>query len=347
MYFLINRRGSPTVPIHQSIFPKKIQKGSHIRIISPSRSLKIISPENRKIANDRLENQGFHLSFGTHDEEIDIFASSSVQSRIRDLHDAFADPKIDAILTTIGGYNCVELLNQIDYDLVKRNPKIFCGYSDITALSNAIYAKTGLVTYSGLHYSSWAMLRGFDYSEEYFLKCFTQNKPFTVEPSDKWSDDLWYLDQKNRSFEKNERPWIINKGSLDKVSGTTLGGNLGLLNILQGTEYFPDLRDSVLFLEHYAEESEFLFNRGLQSLIYQKNFDQIKGIVIGKFQKGNNMTKELLTAMIKSKPELTHIPVIANVNFGHTTPIITFPIGGTSSLSFLQENQVQIVLEEF
>lgn len=335
------------MPTHQPIVPKKIHRGSHIRVISPSKSLKIISVENRKIANNRLEKHGFQFSFGCHAEEMDMFASSSVQSRIHDLHDAFADPRVDAILTTIGGYNCIELLNQIDYDLIKRNPKIFCGYSDITALGNAIYAKTGLVTYSGLHYSSWAMLKGFDYSEAYFLKCCTQDKPFMIEASDEWSDDPWYLDQEQRTFEKDDGYWLINQGESKNVRGRIIGGNLGLLNILQGTEYFPDLKDSILFLEHYVEENELLFNRGLQSLIYQKNFDQVKGIVIGKFQRGNNMTKELLISMIKSKPELTHIPVIANVNFGHTTPIITFPIGGTVKLSFPKENHVQIILEEF
>ena len=154
---------------------KKLHSGSHIRVIAPSRSMKIISEDCRQIAKERLAELGLSVSYGKHVDEMDEFASSSVESRLQDLEEAFKDPEVDGILTAIGGFNSNELLSRIDYDLIKNNPKILCGFSDITALSNAIYAKTGLVTYSGPHFSSFGMLKGLDYTIEFFKKCLMQD----------------------------------------------------------------------------------------------------------------------------------------------------------------------------
>lgn len=111
---------------------------------------------------------GFQVTFSKHAEELDRFASSSISSRVQDLHRAFRDPNVKAILTTLGGYNSNGLLKHLDYDLIRKNPKFFCGYSDITALNNAIYTKTRLVTYSGPHFSSFGMEKGLEYTNDYF-----------------------------------------------------------------------------------------------------------------------------------------------------------------------------------
>lgn len=139
----------------QKIFPIKLKAGDEIRIIAPARSMKIISAESQEIANKRLTDLGFKITFGKHINESDEFASSSIESRIRDLHEAFLDKNVKAILTVIGGFNSNQLLKYIDWNIIKNNPKIFCGYSDITALNNAILKKTGLVSYYGPHYSSF------------------------------------------------------------------------------------------------------------------------------------------------------------------------------------------------
>ena len=137
---------------------------------------------------------------------------------------------------------------------------------------------------------------------------------------------MWYKDQDKREVMKNDGWLVINKGA---ASGTLLGANLCTFNLLQGTEYMPNLKDSVLFLEDDEDGSKNDgFDRDLQSLIHQPSFKGVKGIVIGRFQKTSNVTKEKLIKIIKSKAELKNIPVIANVDFGHTSPIITFPIGG-------------------
>jgi len=171
------------------MIPNKLKQGDEIRVIAPSRSLSIISENTRSIANKMLKELGFKVTFGKHVEECDDFKSSSIKSRIEDLHDAFRDKNVKAIFSVIGGFNSNQLLKYLDYDLIKKKPKILIGFSDTTALQNAILKKAGLVTYSGPHYSSFGMLKGFDYTLEYFKKCLMQSKPFDIISSKEWSDD--------------------------------------------------------------------------------------------------------------------------------------------------------------
>ncbi|MFA7209478.1 MAG: S66 peptidase family protein [Parcubacteria group bacterium] len=315
------------------MIPKKIKVGDEIRIIAPSRSLGIVSQETRKFAEEALAGMGLRISYAKNSEEIDGFRSSSIESRVADLHEAFSDKDVKGILTVIGGFNVNQILKYLDYDLIKNNPKIICGYSDITALSNAIYAKTGLTTYSGPHFSTFGMTKGIEYTSAYFEKCLMREGSFEIMSSDKWSDDAWYLDQENREFIKNEGFYAINAG---EATGIIIGGNLCTLNLLQGTEFMPSLKDAILFLEDDDMNGKMFpvnFDRDLQSLIYQPGFKDVQGIIIGRFQKGADMTKDKLDKIIKSKKELSKIPIIAGVDFGHTTPQITFPIGGTIRLA--------------
>jgi muramoyltetrapeptide carboxypeptidase LdcA involved in peptidoglycan recycling len=314
------------------MIPQKLKKGDEIRVIAPSRSLGIVPQPIRDIAIKRLEEFGFKITFSKHCEEQDDFASSSVESRVADLHEAFADKNVKGILTVIGGFNVNQILSYLDYDLIKNNPKVLCGYSDITALSNAIYRKTGLVTYSGPHFSSFGMLKGIEYTGEYFKKCLTINNPFEILPSSEWSDDMWYLDQENREFVKNTGYLLINVG---EVEGKIIGGNLCTLNLLQGTQFMPSLEDAILFLEDDDATGDLFdveFDRNLQSLIHQPGFSGVKGIVIGRCQKKGSIGQDKLVKIIKTKKELKNIPVIYGIDFGHTTPVITFPIGGKARL---------------
>ncbi|CAM4154002.1 peptidase S66 [Bacillus luti] len=314
------------------MLPTKLKKGDEIRVISPSCSLSIVSNENRNLAIKRLNNMGFQVTFSKHAEELDRFASSSISSRVQDFHEAFRDPNVKAILTTLGGYNSNGLLKHLDYDLIRENPKFFCGYSDITALNNAIYTKTGLVTYSGPHFSSFGMEKGLEYTTDYFLKCLTSNEPIEVLSSETWSDDSWYVDQENREFIKNEGYISIHEG---EAAGDIIGGNMSTLNLLQGTPYMPNLRDKLLFLEEDSLTGKATlqtFDRYLHSLMQQPDFQYVKGIIIGRMQKGADCTIEDIQEMIVSKSELAHIPIIANASFGHTTPIFTFPIGGRAKI---------------
>jgi muramoyltetrapeptide carboxypeptidase LdcA involved in peptidoglycan recycling len=313
----------------KKIYPQKLQKGDEIRVVAPSCSMGIISETNREIANSRLKDLGFKITYSKNVEEMDEFRSSSIKSRIDDLHEAFIDKNVKAVFAVIGGFNCNQLLRYIDWNIIKNNPKIFIGFSDTTALQNAIFTKTGLVTNSGPAWSTFGQKLHFDYTLEYFKKCLMNEDSFAINPSKEWTDDLWYLDQDKRSPINNDGWLIINEG---KASGTLLGANLCTFNLLQGTEFFPDLNDSVLFIEDDLETKPTNFDRDLQSLIHLPSFIGVKGIVIGRFQNDSKMTNEKLVKIIKTKEELKNIPVIANVDFGHTSPIITFPIGGEVSI---------------
>lgn len=310
----------------KKIIPPKLHSGDIVRIIAPSRSLSIIGKESRKIAKNRFDELGLTLTFGKHVEETDNFASSSIKSRIEDLHAAFLDPNVKAILTVIGGFNSNQLLRYIDWNIIKNNPKIFCGYSDITALNNAFFAKTGLVTYSGPHYSTFGQKLYFDYTLEYFKKCLMEDNPFEILSSSKWSDDEWYINQNDRKLINNKGYSVIQEGNAE---GTVIGGNLCTFNLLQGTEYLPKAENAILFIEDDYTSEPHTFDRDLQSLIHQPEFKNVRGIVIGRFQKKSNMTNNLLTQTIKTKKELKDLPIVANVDFGHTDPKITIPIGET------------------
>ncbi|WP_057625396.1 S66 family peptidase [Candidatus Berkiella cookevillensis] len=321
------------------MIPEKLVEGDQLRVIAPSRSLKIISEENINHAVNAIEALDLKVTFGKNVNEIDMMSSSSIASRIEDLHEAFSDKNVKAILTVIGGFNSNQLFRYIDYDLIKKNPKIFCGFSDITALQNAIYSRTGLITYSGPHFSTFGMKKGFEYSLDYFKKIFFQQKRIELMPSEQWADDAWFLNQDDRTFYDNEGYWLINEGN---AKGTIVGGSLSTIQLLHGTSYMPSLENSILFIEADAiTDGNFdvvEFDRDLQSLIHQPNFDKVQGILIGRFEKKFNMNLEQLKFIISSKQELRNIPIIANADFGHTMPIFTFPIGGLCEISASEEN---------
>lgn len=313
----------------KTIFPDKLKKGDKVMVVAPSDSLNLISKEIRLVADERFADMGLELSFAKNVNELDEFDSSSIESRVSDLHQAFSDKSVKGIFTAVGGMNSNQLLRYLDWDLIKNNPKVFIGYSDTTALQNAIYAKTGLVTYSGPSYTTFGQKLHFDYTLDYFRKCLFSDEEFNILPSESWSDDRWYRDQDNRNLLKNDGWLVINEG---KATGTILGANICTFNLLQGTEYFPDLNNAILFLEDDAESKLGNFDRDLQSLIHLPDFNKVKGIVIGRFQNASQVNPEHLIKVIKSKKELDHLPVLANVDFGHSDPMITFPIGGEVEL---------------
>lgn len=314
------------------MIPLKLEEGDGVRVIAPARSLSLpwITKEIQEIAIKRFEQIGLNLSFAKHVHEIDEFSSSSIKSRVTDLHETFSDPTVKLVITVIGGFNSNEILPYLDYGLIKGNPKILCGYSDITALESAIYAKTGLVTYSGPHFFDFGDKKGFDYTLEYFRKCLFVDEPFKITPSKLWSPDIWGKDQENRNFVKNEGFYVLNEG---KASGTIMGSNLVTFHGLLGTPYIPSFKDTILFVEEDSEEHLFSFNRNLTSLTLNPNFSGVKGIVIGRFQPESKIGRTELMQVIKNNERLQRIPIIGGVNFGHTTPRITFPIGGTARVT--------------
>ena len=322
------------------IIPPKLTVGSHVRIIAPSCTMSRSSKEDAG-SLDRAKrffiDRGMKVSEGKHIRKVDDFGSTTVAHRIEDLHEAFRDSTVNMISTLRGGWNANQLLRHIDFDLIRKNPKIFCGFSDITALSNAIYAKTGLVTYSGLNFFHYGMGPLVRYSYDSFESCLMNASQYPILPSKKWTADRF----PNLKFRKNAGWWIIHEGSAE---GTSIGGNLCTFNLLQGTEYMPSLKDTVIFLEDDDPTEPKTFDRDLQSLLHQPGSDGIRAIVIGRFQPQSKMTEVLLRQIIQSKPELKKMPVIANVDFGHTSPQVTFPIGGKIRIQLRQKKAEMVVV---
>lgn len=304
----------------------KLKLGDEVRVIAPSRNLTEVRQDVHHHALDFWSQNGFHLTFSKNCRETDIYHSSSIASRVEDIHEAFLDPNVKMVITCLGGFNANQLLRHLDYDLIARNPKILCGFSDITALLNAIYAKTGLVTYHGPHYSTFAFEQEAGYTRKAFFDCVMDDAPIILSPS-----------------ETAKEYHTIQEGTCE---GIIVGGNLCTLNLLQGTPYMPDIRNKVLFLEDdniMGPYFPYEFDRNLESLLQTEGADTIKGIVFGRFEDSCGLSIERVTDMVRDKVP-SNIPVIFGADFGHVFPLITFPIGGTIKLSATKETAVLQIL---
>lgn len=292
------------------MIPARILPGDEIRVIAPSRSLSVIWPVMYDGAVEYWKERGHHVTFGRRSRELEDFMSPSIDAKVDDIHEAFADPQVKMVISCIGGFNCNHILPSLDYNLIARNPKILCGYSDVTALLNAVHAKTGLVTYHGPHFSTFGLDKDREYTWRAFNDCLMRAESVQVVPSAAAGEYT-----------------VLQPGCCE---GPIIGGNLCTLNLLQGTPYMPDLRGKVLFLEDDNIMGEYFcyeFARNLASLLQCKGAEEIAGIVFGRFEESCGMTADVMRRIIRGvAPE--NIPIIFGADFGHVFPMITFPIGG-------------------
>ena len=321
----------------KTIYPNKLKSGDTVQIIAPSSSISTLKKTFQNTAKKVFEKElGLKVVFSKNAFEKNMLGSSSLKSRIDDLNDAFSDKKVNAILCARGGFNANTLLKYIDWGNIQVNPKPLCGFSDITVLANAIYAKTGVVSYLGPNFASFSAKEGVSYVVEYFKKCLINKDPFEIFPSK-------MAGEKTISFKKNKGLEVLQEG---EAEGILIGGHLSTLNLLQGTEFMPSLKNTIVFIEtdDFGNEKAFVeFERDLQSLLHLPDAKFIKGIVFGRFQKASTITIKKLEFIISSKSELQNIPIIANADFGHTQPIATLPIGGTVKIE-AQKNNTRITI---
>lgn len=302
---------------------KPLKTGGHIRVVSPSDSIHSLGGfEANLAAKEKLEGLGFKLSFSSNYlEPSDCLDSAPIVSRVADLHEAFADPSVDAVLATIGGSNANELLPYLDYDLIARNPKLFCGYSDTTTLLNAIYAKTGLTTIMGPSYSSFKMVEEQPYQTASWLAA-TSLAPYDLTPSPKWSSDAWYDPSLPRQF----FPTAWKVYAHGRAAGTAIGGNLSTFGLLRGTPYAPQPDLYVLFLEEGESDNYIEFNRHLAAIL--QAYPNPQAVLIGRFPKECQMTEDTLLYILDKHPVLKTIPVLYDLDFAHTQPLFSLRIGG-------------------
>lgn len=287
---------------------------------------------------------GLKVSFGRHVRECNAHLTASIEHRLEDLHAAVADPAVKAILAVTGGVGAIQMLDSIDYKLFAKNPKIICGYSDIAYFCNAILARACVATYYGPNFTSFMMRQGAEYTLDGFRQCLFEASPMELRASSHWSEDAWHKGQEHRTFHSNAGCWCVQPG---EAVGTIVGGNWWVLNMLQGSKFFPALRDTILFLEHPTEGKATLMSldSGLRALSFQHDFAGVRGIVIGRFGQNGGVTRENLTELCRQIPSLHGLPVMANCDFGHTTPVATLPIGGQCKI-IASESQNRIILTE-
>lgn len=316
-------------------------KKKEIRIIAASGKLNM-SEDDIKYIKSKLNK--YTITFGKNINNSSEYDCPSINERKEDLEEAFKDKSVDIVMIARGGFFSNQLLDIIDYEIMKNNPKIIIGFSDATTLLNAIYNQTGLKTYYGPNFSVLAMKKGNEYTYEYLDKIFKGEKRYFIEPSLYWSSDKWYKEQNNRQFIKNEGMDVINNG---EAEGIIMGGNLNSFSLLQGTKYMPCPKQIILFIEedNWAKEDYlYEFDRRLQSITQQDFFKNVKGIIIGKAQENVNMTLEKWKLLISMNRKLKDIPIIVNANFGHTMPIATFPIGGKCIMKAKNKNiEIEII----
>lgn len=321
-------------------FPARLRRGDTVRVVAPARSRAfVLEHDLSAIIDARFAEMGLTLTYGAHVDERDDFDSSSIASRVQDLHDAFANPGVAAVMTVIGGFNSNELLPNLDWDLIAANPKILCGFSDITALQNAILAKTGLVTYSGPHWSSFGMRDHFSQTQRWFVDTLFGTAPVELHAATTWTDDAWFVDQDHRELLPGEGWWPLQEG---RAEGTIVGGNLCTLNLLQGTGFMPSLQGALVLVEDDYTTNPATFSRNLTSLLQLPDARDIIGLAIGRFQRDSHMTRSLLEQIVANQPRLTGLPVIANADFGHSYPMATLPVGGTMAVTAASASTITV-----
>lgn len=317
------------------IKPARLQEGDTIGIIAPSAPVAAFCPGRLQRGVTELKKQGFKVKLGKHVTERYKHTAGTIQQRTEDFHAMFGDDEVKAIICTIGGYNSNQLLEYLEYGLIKQHPKIFIGYSDITALLNAIYAKTGLVTYLGP-----ALLPQFGeyggtlpYTWEYFKKTLMENDDITVEASRQWTDEFTPWDKEDnrpREMRPNDGIKTLKPGA---VSGPVVGGNLGTFLLLNGTPYMPDVEGTILCVEEDEVESPSTVDRFFTQLRHIGTFEKIKGMIIGRFHsKVSFNEKDSLEDIIEEATKGYDLPILYDLDFGHTDPMITIPIGGQCQL---------------
>jgi len=321
------------------MLPEKINAGDEIRIIAPARSAGDIDEVVIARAQAALESLSLKVSFSQYAFSRSQRGCPTDVEKVDDLHAAFLDPNVKGILAAIGGFNSNQLLGRIDWDIIRANPKIFAGFSDITVLNHAILAKTGLVTFATPNFYCFGLPPESNYSLEYFRRCLFAGQPETykVRASKEFYDYAWDYDEKSpRSKIVNGGMKIIQPG---QASGTLLGGNLCSLNLLNGTEYFPCVEGDIIWgLEDDSYDSiPETFERNLQSLIQQPYFRQVKAILFGRFQRESIAANDSLAAIISSKKIGSNIPIVSNLDFGHTDPKFSYKIGGWASVEAYDE----------
>ncbi len=298
------------------IKPRRLLKGDTIGVIAPSSG---VSGQTFDEALQNLEDLGFKTKVGKYARGGRGFLSGTDNERLHDLHWAFKTREIKAVWCMRGGYGASRLLPKIDYKLIKKNPKILVGFSDITALHIAIFRKTGLVTFHGpVGTSNFT-----DYTKTQLLNTL-------MRPTKRYEVKLPDVPEGGNPELYKTR--VITPG---KCTGRLIGGNLSLLSAMTGTPYgLRKVKGKILFIEDVSE-APYRIDRMLTQMRQSINMRVLAGIAIGVFTRYESepgQPSQSLMEVLSERLGGLGIPVIYGLSFGHIRNQITIPIGVKAEL---------------
>jgi muramoyltetrapeptide carboxypeptidase len=300
--------------------PSKLKKGDTIGVIAPSNYIEKDDLEYINASIALMEASGFKVKFGKYVFEDTLGYGTSPEKRAADINWAFKDDEVKAIMCVKGGEDSNTTLDYIDYEMIKKHPKIICGFSDNTSILNAIHEKTGLVTYHGPTFkslTSWET--GYAYKQ--FIKTFVENTESLImgEPEDEYT--------------------TIQAG---QATGELVGGNLSLFTKLVCGKYAVNLQDKILFLEELGfEAAPEMVNSNIYYLKQNGVFDRIAGLWIGNYE---HPSKVSIEKIIKNAiGDEYKFPIIKSDNFGHIDKKIIIPIGTKAEINTNEKIKIKLV----
>ncbi len=312
----------------KNIIPAKLKSGDRIALVAPGSYL-LESELQSAVKN--ISDLGFEVTFSEKLLLQNGYFSGTDQERADDLMNMFERNDVNGIFCVRGGYGCARILPLLDYKVIKNNPKVLIGYSDVTALLFGIYKKTGLVTFHGPVATSTFN----DFSISNFNNVLMNNsfpKKFF-----------------NAVEDLDENPYGVTTLVKGKAKGQMIGGNLSIMVSLIGTEYDLSYDDKIIFIEEVGEEP-YRIDRMLTQLIQAKKFEKAAGIMMGIFRKCEPKTEDpsfsksfTLMEVLKDRLGNLKIPVIYGMSFGHIKNKFTIPFGTIATLD--TEEQI-FILEE-
>lgn len=293
-----------------SLIPPRLKLGDTIGVVTPSAQIEDSPSDNprQELENglNYLKELGFKVALGQHALKEGTLGAGSPQERADDLNAMFAEPRIRAIISTHGGVVANSCLPYLDYDLIKLDPKILMGFSDINTLHLAIYAQTGLVTFHGNMVMYYFGMEPQEYDRREFLDRLVHGR---IGPVSKHGE------------------WRTVRGS-GAVEGRLLGGNDWVMQWLLGTPYWPDFSGAILFLEVPGFVPDILFNR-LHQFRQAGLFEQVNGILVGYAREKDGFRAEDIVVEVTSGYDL---PIVKTDDFGHNCPNTVLPVGSLARL---------------
>ena len=298
---------------------EKLNYGDTIGVVGVSNSMKEDNIEETFYkAEAFLINKGFKIKRGKYLFEDYYGSCGTREQKCKDFMDMFLDDEVKAIVCLDGGETCNTFIDLLDYDTIKKHPKILVGYSDITVLLQSIYSKTGLITFSGPDFYDF----GLEYAEEQY-KVFEEA----------------FINKELTKFVGEDKK-IIREG---KASGKIIGTNLATMMYLLGTPYLPNMDNTILFIESLNSSSNEC-QRRFAHLKQYGIFDKISGIVIGynyDLQKNGYIYPQMEDILLDYTKEY-NFPIIKCNSFGHRIVNSIIPIGVNAKII---DNKVEVIDE--